>query len=85
MVKNSDIKCIVTTTVAGKKNEIKTEVIKEIKDSLTKELQGGVTAQVKEEFENKRRQMNSRRRRKLQPGLRVAEREKNSLKAEDYS
>ena len=53
MVKNTEIKCIVTTIVFEMKNEIKREVITEIKDSLPKELQESVTAQVKEEFENK--------------------------------
>ena len=53
MVKNTDIKSIVTTIVSEMKNEIKREVITEIKESLTKELQESVTAQVKEEFENK--------------------------------
>lgn len=53
MVKNADIKDIVTKIVSEIKSEIKKEIVEEVKATLKQELTEGVTVQVKTEFENK--------------------------------
>lgn len=53
MVKNDDIKSIVTTIVSEIKGEIKNEIIKEVKEALTEELTSTVTAKVRNEFDSK--------------------------------
>lgn len=53
MVKNADIKDIVTKIVSEIKTEIKKEIVEEVKATLTQELTESVTVQVKTEFENK--------------------------------
>ena len=53
MVKNDDIKSIVTTIVSEIKGELKKEIIQEVKEELSKEIATTVTAKVRAEFDNK--------------------------------
>lgn len=53
MVKNDDIKSIVTTIVSEIKGKIKNEIIKEVKEALTEELTSTVTSKVRNEFDSK--------------------------------
>ena len=53
MVKNDDIKSIVTTIVSEIKRALKKEISQEVKEALSKEIATTVTAKVRVEFDNK--------------------------------